>query len=126
LSFIVIGCRFFCHPCCQSPRQSGHWGRCPVRSGFRCDPAQKKQAAPGAACWKKKIGDQPEPWPPPAWSAAAIPEPGSADAALEPLLDPPPTQGCANGDKQSPGGWPAGKAVWPRLIITPGKLRGAM
>jgi len=27
---------------------------------------------------------------------------------------------------QSPGGWPAGKAVWPRLIITPGKLRGAM
>jgi hypothetical protein len=38
----------------------------------------------------------------------------------------PPTQGCANGAKQSPGGCPAGKAVWPRLIITPGKLRGAM
>jgi len=26
----------------------------------------------------------------------------------------------------TPGGCPAGKAVWPRLIITPGKLRGAM
>ena len=26
---------------------------CPVRSDFRCDPAQTKQAAPGAACWKK-------------------------------------------------------------------------
>ena len=85
-----------------------------------------KQAAPGAACWKKKTGDQSEPWPPPVCCAAAIPEPGSADAALEPLLDPPPTQGCANGITQSPGGCPAGKAVWPRLIITPDKLRGAM
>jgi|GEM_PF-5185763 len=85
-----------------------------------------KQTAPGAACWKKKTGDQSGPWPPPACCAAAIPEPGSADAALEPLLDPPPTQGCANGITQSPGGCPAGKAVWPRLIITPGKLRGAM
>jgi len=42
----------------------------------------RKQAAPGAACWKKKTGDQSEPWPPPACCAAAIPEPGSADAAL--------------------------------------------
>ena len=87
---------------------------------------QRKQAAPGAACWKKKTGDQSEPWPPPACCAAAIPEPGSADAALEPLLDPPPTQGCANGITQSPGGCPAGKAVWTRLIITPGKLRAAL
>ena len=54
LSFIVIGCRFFCSPCRQSPRQSGHWGRCPVRTDFRCDPAHMKQTAPGAACWKKK------------------------------------------------------------------------
>jgi len=80
LSFIVIGWRFFCSPYWRSPRQSGHWGRCPVRSDFRCDPAQMKQTAPGAACWK--IGGQSEPWPPPACCAAAIPEPGSADAAL--------------------------------------------
>ena len=98
LSFIVIGWRFLCSPCCRSPRQSGHWGRCPVRSDFRCDPAKKQQAAPGAACWK--IGDQIEPWPPPVCCVAAIPEPGSADAALEGSLDPPPTQGCANGAKQ--------------------------
>lgn len=32
-----------------------------VRNDFRCEPAQMKQAAPGAACWKKKIGDQSEP-----------------------------------------------------------------
>jgi len=51
---------------------------------------------------------------------------GFSVVALEARLDPPPTQGCANGAKQSPGGWPAGKAVWTRLIITPGKLRGAM
>ncbi len=56
----------------------------------------------------------------------AIPEPGSAASALEPLLDPPPTQGCANSTHGIPGGCPAGKAVWTRLIITPGKLRGAM
>jgi len=57
-----------------------------------------KQAAPGAACWK--IGDQIEPWPPPACCAAAIPVPGSASVALVGSLDPPPTQGCANGAKQ--------------------------
>jgi len=42
-------------------------------------------AAPGAACWKKKIGDQSGPWPPPAWSAAAIPEPGSASSRWKPF-----------------------------------------
>ena len=56
----------------------------------------------------------------------AIPEPGSAASALEPLLDPPPTQGCASSKHGIPGGCPAGKAVWPRLIITPGKLRAAL
>jgi|GEM_PF-2638046 len=50
---------------------------------------------------------------------------GVGVVALEARLDPPHPglrQRCA----QSPGGWPAGRAVWPRLIITPGKRRGAM
>jgi len=35
-----------------------------------------KQTAPGAACWKKKTGDQSEPWPPPACCAARDPGAG--------------------------------------------------
>ncbi len=90
LSFIVIG-RLF--PAGHAASRSGSpdigAACCPVRSDFRCDPAQTKQAAPGAACWKKKTGDQSEPWPPPACCAAAIPEPGSAAVALKVSLDSP-------------------------------------
>ena len=86
---------------------------------------QEKQTAPGAACWKKDRR------PVRALAASSLlrrrdPGTGFGVVALEALLDPPPTQGCANGVTQIPGGCPAGKAVWPRLIITPGKLRGAM
>jgi len=125
LSFIVIGCRFFCHPCSQSPRQSGHWGRCPVRSDFRCDPEQPNSRT------RSRLLEEKDRRPVRALAASSLerrrdPGAGFSVVALEALLDPPPTQGCANGVTQGPGGCPAGKAVWPRLIITPGKLRGAM
>jgi len=82
LSFIVIGRLFTAGHAASRSGSPDIGAAAPVRSDFRCDPAQMEQAAPGAACRKKKTGDQSEPWPPPACCAAAIPEPGSADAAL--------------------------------------------
>ena len=98
----------------------------PVYRGSHLDPGARK-----AGRARSRLLEEEDRRPAKALAASSLlrrrdPGTGVSVVALEARLDPPPTQGCANGITQSPGGCPAGKAVWPRLIITPGKLRGAM
>jgi len=127
LSFIVIG-RLFPAGHAASRSGSPDIGAvcCPMRSDFRCDLAQTSSQHPEPLAGRKRPATSQSPGCLQLVAPPAIPEPGSAASALEPLLDPPPTQGCASSKHGIPGGWPAGSAVWPRLIITPGKLRVAL
>jgi len=127
LSFIVIGRIFTVSPAASRSGCPDIGVAChPVHRGSHLDPGAKKAGRTRSRLLEERPATSQSPGCLQLVAPPAIPEPGSAASALEPLLDPPPTQGCASSKHGIPGGCPAGSAVWPRLIITPGKLRAAL